>query len=175
MKHFIFIFSSMLLLSACSNTVDPKPVDVSVPVDQEFPVSTNDQGLEDTLDTNENDHSMPGDANLDNEDDMMGKIQVQEPLQGSKVVSPLIVKGDAVGPWFFEGSFPVKLLDDQGKELASTTATSTESWMTETMIPFEAKLTFDPGTATSGKVVLEKDNPSGLPENAGKVEIPVIF
>src|SRR5476651_630333 len=38
------------------------------------------------------------------------------------LVSPLTVTGEARGSWYFEGSFPVLLLDANGKELSHTTA-----------------------------------------------------
>ncbi len=49
-------------------------------------------------------------------------INVSAPLANAKVTSPLLVKGQARGTWFFEASFPVKLIDAKGVTLAQTAA-----------------------------------------------------
>jgi len=97
------------------------------------------------------------------------------PLTNSPVSSPLSVFGTARGLWFFEGSFPVRLEDSDGNILAETPASSSESWMTESFIEFDAMLSFDPGSATAGTLILQRDNPSGLPENDEELRIPVTF
>jgi len=78
--------------------------------------------------------------------------------------------------WYFEASFPVKLLDANGKIIAQGPAQAQGEWMTTEFVPFEATLKFitQPTTAT-GSLVLEADNPSGLPENADSFTIPVRF
>ncbi len=48
-------------------------------------------------------------------------------------------------------------------------------WMTEDFVPFSASLRFAVPSTPKGKLVLEKDNPSGLPENADELIIPVYF
>jgi hypothetical protein len=101
-------------------------------------------------------------------------IQVTEPQPGATVSSPLVVRGQARGTWYFEASFPVHLLDDERNELAVAPAQAQGDWMTEEFVPFEVSLNFTT-TATSGFLVLEKDNPSGLPEHAASIEIPVNF
>ena len=48
-------------------------------------------------------------------------------------------------------------------------------WTTKDFVPFALTLNFaEPRTAT-GTLVLEKSNPSGLPEHAAEVRIPVRF
>lgn len=91
------------------------------------------------------------------------------------VTSPLKVSGEARGNWYFEASFPVKLLDANGKVLAEKPAQAQGEWMTTNFVPFEVILTFaKPATAT-GVLVLEKDNPSGLPQFADELRIPIKF
>jgi hypothetical protein len=46
--------------------------------------------------------------------------------------------------------------------------------MTMEFVPFTAILNFTT-TATSGYLVIAKDNPSGLPENDASLKIPVNF
>lgn len=103
-------------------------------------------------------------------------IRVSTPAAGGTVTSPIRVTGEARGTWYFEGSFPVRLLDAGGRELAVVPARALGEWMTEEFVPFEAVLEFDPpAPGTRGTLVLEKDNPSGLPEHAGEVRLPVMF
>ncbi|MBA3732995.1 hypothetical protein H0W91_01315 [Patescibacteria group bacterium] len=102
-------------------------------------------------------------------------IRVTTPTSSSTVKSPLVVKGEARGTWYFEASFPVKLLDANGKVLAQAPAQAKSDWMTNDFVPFEATLTFTAPTTGIGTLVLSKDNPSGLPQNAGEIRIPVKF
>jgi hypothetical protein len=42
-------------------------------------------------------------------------------------------------------------------------------------VPFIAQLTFSKPQTADGVLVLQRDNPSGLPQNASAVTIPVHF
>lgn len=103
-------------------------------------------------------------------------IQVSSPTPNASVSKsqPLVVTGRAVGPWYFEASFPVKLLDSVGNVLIQTHAEAQSDWMTPDFVPFTATLTFVT-TDTNGTLVLENDNPSGEPANAKSISIPVTF
>jgi hypothetical protein len=103
------------------------------------------------------------------------KIRVSSPKIGETVTSPLTVTGSARGTWYFEASFPVKLLDANGKVLAIAPAQAQGDWMTEEFVPFSVTLTFAKPTTATGTLVLEKDNPSGLPEHDDSRTIPVKF
>lgn len=103
------------------------------------------------------------------------KIQVGEPLPDAIVQSPLKISGRARGNWYFEASFPVKLFDGQGRELAAAPARAQGDWMTSDFVPFEATLNFSSPQTETGTLVLEKDNPSGLPQNADSISVPVRF
>ncbi len=102
-------------------------------------------------------------------------IKVSAPLPGSLISSPLRIEGEARGGWYFEGSFPVRLLDGNGNVLASGPAEAMGEWMTTEFVPFRASLSFDSPQTQTGTLVLEKANPSGLPQNADEVTIPVRF
>ena len=104
-------------------------------------------------------------------------IRVTNPLSNEAVQSPLTVEGEARGPWYFEASFPVKLLDENGEVLAAGVAEAEGDWMTEAFVPFRAKFEFTaPATpAQQGTLVLEKSNPSGLASTADELRIPVAF
>lgn len=100
-------------------------------------------------------------------------MSVLEP--GDTVTSPLTVTGEARGTWYFEASFPVRLLDGNGNEIAVEPAQAQEDWMTEDFVPFEVTLVFTQPSTPTGTLVLEKDNPSGLPEHADQITMPVSF
>lgn len=108
-------------------------------------------------------------------DNKLNLIRVQQPRPDAVVHSPLLVTGEARGTWYFEASFPVSLLDANGNKLVQTHAQAQGEWMTEGFVPFKSELSFPlPSTAT-GTLVLEKDNPSGLPEHADELRLPVRF
>lgn len=105
-----------------------------------------------------------------------GKVRVSIPAIGEKVASPLTVIGVVTGGgWFFEASFPVKVLDGDGALLGAHPAQAGSDWMVTTPVPFTATITFRAPKYATGTVVLEKDNPSGLPQNAGELRIPIRF
>ena len=102
-------------------------------------------------------------------------IKVDSPLPNQEISSPLLVTGQARGYWFFEASFPVRLLDGNGKEIALKPAEAQDDWMTEEFVPFKAVLEFKMPSSDFGTLILEKDNPSGLPEKADELRMPVRF
>lgn len=91
------------------------------------------------------------------------------------ISSPLIIEGQAKGPWFFEATFPVQLVDVNGNLLAQIALQATEDWMTENYVHFAGQMTFNSGTNTDGKLIFNNDNPSDLPQNAKSLEVPVRF
>ncbi len=112
---------------------------------------------------------------LGNSVEKQNLIRLTSPKPNETVKSPLSISGQARGNWFFEASFPVKILDANGKVLGQGSAKTTSDWMTENFVPFTASLTFTASTTSTGKLVLEKDNPSGLAKNADQLEIPIKF
>lgn len=102
-------------------------------------------------------------------------IRVFEPTINQVVSSPLTISGEARGTWYFEADFPVLIKDDNGNELGRHYASAQGDWMTEEYVPFISELVFTAPTTESGVLILEKDNPSGLPEHDDQVEIPVKF
>jgi hypothetical protein len=103
-------------------------------------------------------------------------VRVTQPKANDTIVSPLTVTGEARGTWYFEASFPIVLEDASGNVLVQTYGQAQGDWMTTEFVPFVSpSVSFDPGTATNGFLVVKKDNPSGLPENDAEVKIPVVF
>jgi hypothetical protein len=94
---------------------------------------------------------------------------------GNSIMSPLEVSGEA-RLWYFEGSFPIHLMNASGRMIASGIAQAQGDWMTENWVPFNIEFTFpDQPAGSRGTIVMLKDNPSGMPENDDSVEIPVMF
>lgn len=103
------------------------------------------------------------------------KIIVFSPQAGQTIKSPLSIKGKAVGNWFFEASFPIKLLDGNGVLLAATAAQAQSDWLTENFVNFKTNLEFPLPTTGEGVLVFRKDNPSGLPEQDEEWRLPIKF
>ncbi len=102
-------------------------------------------------------------------------VIIDSPQPGAKVNNPLRIKGRARGSWYFEASFPAKLYDAAGSLLAEIPVTAQGDWMTEDFVPFSSEMSFTVPSTATGTLVLEKDNPSGLPEQADEVRVPVVF
>jgi len=103
------------------------------------------------------------------------RIELMTPLPDAIIQSPLTLEGRARGSWFFEASFPVYLLDAGGDTIAVIPATAQGQWMTQEFVPFKATLSFTPPASPTGTLVLAKDNPSGLPEHAAELRVPIRF
>lgn len=107
------------------------------------------------------------------------KIKVNLPLPNSLVKSPLEITGEAVGAWYFEATFPIKLLDKGGNVIATAQAEARPpaggDWTTGKFVPFKATLVFSAQSGQSGALVFQNDNPSGLPEKAEAIRIPITF
>jgi hypothetical protein len=105
-----------------------------------------------------------------------GRLTVTAPLLNGAIASPLVAHGSVTGGgWFFEASFPVKVLDGDGSVLGQGTAQAESDWMTTGTVPFSTNIVFTAPHYATGTVVFSKDNPSGAPENAGELRVPVRF
>lgn len=102
-------------------------------------------------------------------------IRVTTPIADAVVMSPLLIEGEARGTWYFEASFPIRIYDANNKLLGTVVAQAQSDWMTENFVPFKATLTFSKSTTSTGTLVFEKDNPSGLPEHANELRMPIRF
>ncbi|MFZ2187127.1 MAG: Gmad2 immunoglobulin-like domain-containing protein [Candidatus Moraniibacteriota bacterium] len=102
-------------------------------------------------------------------------IRVTLPLPDDVVKSPLKIQGEARGLWYFEGSFPVSIIGENGMTLGQGIAQAQGDWMTTDWVPFEATISFTVPETATGTLILEKDNSSGLPENADELRVPVRF
>lgn len=92
-------------------------------------------------------------------------VVVMSPDLSKPLRSPVMLTGRVSGLFFSEGVFPVVLRDSQGREIARTLARADGEWMTEEDVPFTAVLQFTSSSGLPARLVFEKDNSSGLPEN----------
>ena len=127
-------------------------------------------------------HSVDSPQQVPHQNAFKPDIHVFEPLEQSEVNTPLRIRGEAHGPWYFEGSFPVMLTNWNGLIIAEGFAQAQADWMTTDLVPFESILEFEsPYTADSpdfmrrGTLILQRDNPSGLPEFDAAHEMTVWF
>jgi spore germination protein GerM len=105
-----------------------------------------------------------------------GMIRVFSPESDQLVSLPIKIEGEARGNWFFEASFPIKLLDANNKEITVIISQAKSDWMTNDFVPFKAVIELSSLPETSrGTLVLQRDNPSGLPENDEKITVPIRF
>lgn len=113
--------------------------------------------------------------NIGNELEKADLIRIESPRPGQEISSPLQILGEARGFWFFEASFPIELQDKNGNVLAIAIATANGEWMTKDFVPFTATLEFTTPISASGRLILKKDNPSGLREHDDTLIVPIKF
>lgn len=102
-----------------------------------------------------------------------GDIVVLSPKPNQTISSPLSIEGKVKGSWFFEAVFSVRLLDEEGKELAQGNILAEGDWMTENYVNFKTELSFIAKKEGKGTLVFVKANPSGLPEQEEEFSVPV--
>ena len=102
-------------------------------------------------------------------------IQVTAPEPGSEISSPLEITGQARGTWFFEGDFPIFLLDSNGNEIGVAIAIAQGEWMTEEWVPFTATMEFQAPAVGEAELVFQKSNPSDKRELDRSYRVKVKF
>lgn len=102
-------------------------------------------------------------------------IRVFSPRANQIVGGTIEISGEARGGWYFEANFPARLIDTEGNILAQAPISAQGEWMTNDFVPFKGSIGHKVSATTSAILILENDNPSGLPENQKKIEIPLIL
>jgi hypothetical protein len=99
------------------------------------------------------------------------------PMPNSVVKSPLTITGSARGTMFFEASFPIIVVDGNGKTLVQGHAEAQSDWMTSEFVPFKSvPLSWSETPSTEeGRIIFKRDNPSGLPEHDREAYMTVRF
>jgi hypothetical protein len=138
---------------------------------------TNENGSVNTPTTTQNNDETPIEENPTEEITYTNATQndviVELPFPGAVVGKNFSVIGDARGPWFFEASFPVEVLDKNGVSLAIAIAQAQGEWMTTEFVRFRADIKIPETYIGEATLVLHKDNPSGLPENEASISFPI--
>jgi hypothetical protein len=98
-----------------------------------------------------------------------GAPVLEQPQPHAALEERVVLRGRAAGTWFAEAAFPVRLLADDGRELAAANAVADGTWMTTSYVPFHAELRLEGALPDRAMLVLERANPSGLARNAGFV------
>jgi len=112
-------------------------------------------------------------ATYENADEDMIVVELPDP--GAVVGKEFKVMGEARGTWFFEASFPIEVVADNGTVLASTHATAIGDWMTTEFVSFSSDIKVPDSYIGPATLILRKDNPSGLPENDASVSFPIVI
>ena len=112
---------------------------------------------------------------IGNELEKLDRIMIAMPRPNQSVNSPLAIEGQARGTWFFEGDFPIKIVDENDQEIGLSFARAIGEWMTEDFVLFAGVIEFETPNTKKGTLILEKDNPSGLPQYADQLYIPIRF
>ena len=100
-------------------------------------------------------------------------ILLELPFPDAVVGKEFSVIGKARGMWFFEASFPIELLDKNGKVIAHSFAQAQGEWMTEEFVPFRGDIKAPDSYIGPATLVLKKDNASGLPEHDASISLPI--
>ena len=102
-------------------------------------------------------------------------IVVTNPTPGAVTGKPILVMGQARGPWFFEASFPVEVRDASGTVIANGYAEPANGadWMTEEFVPFSGTIEIPEDFIGEATLVLKNSNASGLPERDRSVSFPI--
>ncbi len=101
------------------------------------------------------------------------KLYLSNIKNGDTVKMGYEVKGQAPGNWYFEGTFPVRVLNIQGEVVSTFVATTYDDWMNETTVPFSVIIDFPLEQEGAYVLQFEKSNPSGLDENSDIAKIAI--
>ena len=112
---------------------------------------------------------------IGNEFEKSDLIIAETPRPNSVVGNTFTVKGQARGYWYFEASFPITVVDLNGKQIGQSIAQAQGEWMTEEFVPFSTVLEITKTFSGEAKLLLHKDNPSGEAKNDDQLEIPIII
>jgi hypothetical protein len=112
---------------------------------------------------------------IGNELEKSDLIVIETPRPGQAIWSPIAITGKARGNWYFEASFPARLIDANGQVLGRMPIQAVGEWMTTEFVPFTATMDFTVPSTETGTLILQKDNPSGLAGNDDELRIPVTF
>src|SRR3989338_9376682 len=106
---------------------------------------------------------------------LSARVVVTSPKPNATVGKTFVVSGQAPGPWYFEASFPIKIVDKDNSFIGQGIAQAQGEWMTVEQVTFTATVVLDGTYSGPATAVLLRDNPSGMPENDDSVSVPIII
>ncbi len=101
------------------------------------------------------------------------EIIVYSPTPNQVVDGYIRIEGKARGYWFFEGDFPVEVVNERGDVLATHYVQAVGDWMTKDFVPFKGEIRFIIREEGKAYLVLRKDNPSGEPKYDKEFRVPI--
>ncbi len=105
---------------------------------------------------------------------LAARVVVTSLVPGATVPKTFTVTGKAPGPWYFEASFPIKVVDANNNFIGQGIAQAQTDWMVVGDVTFVAPITTS-GYSGPATLVLMRDNPSGMPENDDSISIPIVI
>lgn len=106
------------------------------------------------------------------------QVIIISPAENALIDNPLIITGSAPGNWFFEWVAPVTIVNRNGLILWDWYISAIGEWMTTGMVDFSGLIVYNRDPITPYPywwIILNRDNPSGMPENDAWIEIPILF
>ena len=101
-------------------------------------------------------------------------LRIETPDPDARITSPLIASGAANNTWYFEASFPARLMAQDGTMIAEAPAIAASDWMAPGDVPFNVEMAFTVEEETHATLVLEEDRP-GEGAEPRQVRIPVVL
>ena len=159
----IFILLAVIIALAAILILAPAPV--KTPIVPAVPVATSTPQAP----TPSPSESAPSPAPLS------ASVSVSSPISGATVGHSLSVTGKVPGNWSSEAQFPLMVRDANGNVVGRATGHLQGDWQTTALVPFTATIQIDGNFRGLARLVLLKDNPSGLPENDDSMEVPIVI
>lgn len=101
------------------------------------------------------------------------KLTIEDIKKDDTVEIGTVIKGSITGSWYFEGEFPVRVLNSNMEIVDTLIAHAKDDWMTDENVPFELELNFDIQQEQYITLRFEKSNPSGLEENSDYIDFTI--
>lgn len=101
------------------------------------------------------------------------EIVVYSPSPNQVVDGYIKIEGKARGYWFFEGDFPVEVINERGDVLATHYVQAVGDWMTKDFVPFKGEIKFIVREEGKGYLILRRNNPSGEPSFDKEFRVPI--
>jgi len=120
-----------------------------------------------------NEAAIATDTSANNNPEATSTINITNIAANDKISNPVHIEGEADGSWFFEASFPIKIVDENLNEIGQGQAKATSDWATSSPVKFTADITYTKASSSKAEIIFAKDNPSGLDQNYEKFTIPV--